>query len=104
MPRPISTSTHYVALALKPANHDELLIRKALQDALTPMFGLTFANMHLDILTISEDGEGMIIRTGSRSDAQKLIAAIVASQGPLRFSLKKDSPFLPSLVASQGII
>lgn len=60
----------YIRLGLSTgikAEFDPLLLRKALQDALTQTFGLSFAGAQIDILSIHDtgfDANDSSIRTG----------------------------------------
>ncbi|KAH7911132.1 hypothetical protein BJ138DRAFT_1151359 [Hygrophoropsis aurantiaca] len=94
----IPASCHYICFALAPSCCDALTIRKALQDSLTQMFGVT-SSTYIDILSINEDGTQVVVRVGEK-DAPKLMAAVVSSSASPKFSLIKESPFLPSLLAT----
>ncbi|EKM52385.1 uncharacterized protein PHACADRAFT_61360, partial [Phanerochaete carnosa HHB-10118-sp] len=53
---------HYIRFSVSPANTDGLTIRKALQDALLQSFGLTSANVYVDVLWLAEDGAEVVVR------------------------------------------
>ena len=61
-----SSTNHYLRFAISPACPDELTVRKAFQDALLQSFGLTSANIYLDILWLAEDGAEVVVRITSR--------------------------------------
>ncbi|KAH7924200.1 hypothetical protein BV22DRAFT_1013791 [Leucogyrophana mollusca] len=92
------SSYHYICFAISPSCSDELKIRKTLHDALTQMFGVT-SSTYLDILSITEGGGEVVLRI-RELDASRLAAAVVASTASPRFSLIKESPFLPSLLVT----
>ncbi|KAF9463501.1 hypothetical protein BDZ94DRAFT_615206 [Collybia nuda] len=97
MQHPFRSDYHYILLSVSPPNVDALALRKKLQDALTQSFGLTSSSIFIDILWIADKGEQFVIRV-NKEDGAKLLAAIVAWSDPPRFSLVKESPFLPSLL------
>lgn len=53
---------HYIRLSMQPRCTDALLIRKSIQDALTDMFGLTFASTYIDVLSVNELGSESVVR------------------------------------------
>lgn len=61
-----SQGDHYIRFSVSPANTGGLIIRKTLQDALLQSFGLTSANVYVDVLWLAEDGVEVIVRVGSR--------------------------------------
>ncbi|KIM53264.1 hypothetical protein SCLCIDRAFT_453848 [Scleroderma citrinum Foug A] len=133
----MSRQPHYLCLSVSPVNAaqlnsdtdiDVLTIRKALQDALAELFGITAAGTYIDILAVTKSptvssasadaaGErrarwGEVVLRVHPSDAAKIMAAIVtASPSPsvparaseLRFSLVHESSFLPSLAFMRDI-
>ncbi|KAI6013914.1 hypothetical protein EDC04DRAFT_2756379 [Pisolithus marmoratus] len=95
---------------------DVLTIRKTLQDTLDDSFGITSAGAYMDILTVTKwstdvrvDGRGpwgeVILRVDP-SDAPKILAAITVASpsrpSQPRFSLLRQSSFLPSLSFGSG--
>ncbi|KAG9308712.1 hypothetical protein JVU11DRAFT_11670 [Chiua virens] len=93
-----SPTHHYIRLAMEPRCTDVLRIRKSIQDALTEMFGLTFASTYIDVLSVDELGSETVIRI-SPDDAPKFLAAIVGvSRASIKYSAVKESSFLPSLI------
>ncbi|KAI6101749.1 hypothetical protein EDD16DRAFT_1648190 [Pisolithus croceorrhizus] len=123
---PLPTNHHYLRLLLSlsagtadcevDVDVDVLTIRKALQDALSDMFGITSAGTYIDILAVTKWSTG--VRVGGRdpwgevilrvhpSDAPKILAAITAASpsrpSQPRFSLLRESSFLPSLSFGSG--
>ena len=65
-PQLLKSDQHYVRFSVDPPTTDALTVRKALQDALLQSFGLTAANIYIDILWIAEGGGEVVIRVGSR--------------------------------------
>ncbi|KAI0092351.1 hypothetical protein BDY19DRAFT_884416 [Irpex rosettiformis] len=88
---------HYLRFAISPSCNDALTIRKLLQDALLQSFGLTSANIQLDLLWIADNGTETILRA-RQTDATKLMAAAASSTVGPNLALIKDSPFLPSVL------
>ncbi|EGO20125.1 hypothetical protein SERLADRAFT_352146 [Serpula lacrymans var. lacrymans S7.9] len=95
----LSSTVHYIRFSVQPSTVDVLTMRKALQISMMQAFGDTSSNTYLDVLWVSEDGSETVIRTSQR-EATKLMAAIVLSTATPKFSLIKESPFLPSLLSS----
>lgn len=58
----LQTTHHYIRLAMEPRCTDALLIRKSFQDALSDMFGLTFASTYIDVLSVNELGTETVVR------------------------------------------
>lgn len=123
---PLPTDYHYLRILLTlPARAadcnvdvdvDVLTIRKALQDALSDTFGITSAGTYIDVLAVTRWNTG--VRVGGRdpwgevvlrvhpSDAPEILAAITAASpsrpSQPRFSLLRESSFLPSLSFGSG--
>ncbi|KAN0080131.1 hypothetical protein V8E55_009697 [Tylopilus felleus] len=90
---------HYIRLSMQPRCTDALLIRKSIQDALTDMFGLTFASTYIDVLSVNELGSESVVRVNPE-DASRILAAIVgASRASIKCSAVKESSFLLSLLS-----
>jgi hypothetical protein len=84
---------------MQPRCSDVLLIRKSIQDALTDMFGLTFASTYIDVLFVNGLGSETVVRVNPE-DAPRILAAIVgASRASIKCCTVKDSSFLPSLMS-----
>ncbi|KAH9943900.1 hypothetical protein B0H21DRAFT_747489 [Amylocystis lapponica] len=96
--RPLRTSHHYIRFAVSPPCADALTLRKAIQDALGQSFGLVSANTYLDVLWVSGDGTGTVVRI-AQDEATRLMASVAVSLGSLKLSVLKESPFLPSLLS-----
>ena len=47
---------------MQPRCTEVLLMRKSIQDALTDMFGVTFASTYIDVLFVNELGSETVIR------------------------------------------
>lgn len=58
----LQATHHYIRLAVEPRCTDVLRIRKSLQDALSDMFGLTFAGTYIDVLSVDELGSETVVR------------------------------------------
>lgn len=56
---------HYIRLAMEPRCTDVLLIRKALQDALSETVGITFAGTYVDVLYVNESGSETVVRVNA---------------------------------------
>ncbi|KIJ61196.1 hypothetical protein HYDPIDRAFT_138023 [Hydnomerulius pinastri MD-312] len=96
---PLPSIHHYICLGVEPCCTDALLIRKSLQDILTELFGLTVSSTYIDILSVNEQGSEIVIRVNPE-DAPKILAAVAGASGaPIKFSVVKESPFLPSLLS-----
>lgn len=89
-----------------------------MQDSLAEAFGVTASGTYLDILWIAEDGSNVILRIVAESvmskkfifagneldirDAPNLLAAVVTTtMGSLRFSMVRETSFLPSLLSNE---
>ena len=53
---------HYIRLSMQPRCTEVLLMRKSIQDALTDMFGVTFASTYIDVLFVNELGSETVVR------------------------------------------
>ena len=62
----IKSNQHYIRFSLDPPCEDAMIVRKALQDALLQSFGLTSANLYIDVLWLSGDGRQTVIRLADR--------------------------------------
>jgi len=71
-----------------------------MQDGLAETFGVTASGTYLDILWIAEGGSDVIIRLAVE-DAPNFLAAVVATTTPPRFSMIKETCFLPSLLSKE---
>lgn len=60
------SGNHYIKFSVNPACLDALTIRKSVQDALLQSFGLTYANIYMDILWLAETGGEVVIRLSSK--------------------------------------
>ncbi|KAI0050681.1 hypothetical protein FA95DRAFT_1486839 [Auriscalpium vulgare] len=103
MAAPLPPTAHYIRFSLAPACADALLVRRAIQDALTQSFGLTASSTYLDILWVADSGEEAVVRTGV-SDAARVMAATAVYAGRMRLSVVKESSFLPSLSADGPVV
>ncbi|KAI6148125.1 hypothetical protein BKA82DRAFT_1007348 [Pisolithus tinctorius] len=124
---PLSANHHYLRLSITlpvrtadsepDEDVDVLTIRKALQDALGDSFGITSAGTYIDVLAVTKwstggvrvggrDPWGEVIVRAHTSDAPKILAAITATSpsrpSQPRFSLLRESSFLPSLSFGSG--
>ena len=61
-PQLLKMDQHYLKFSVDPHCSDALTVRKTIQDALLQSFGLTSANIYLDVLWLAEDGTGVVIR------------------------------------------
>ncbi|KIP03034.1 hypothetical protein PHLGIDRAFT_78213 [Phlebiopsis gigantea 11061_1 CR5-6] len=61
-----STGNHYLRFSISPACSDGLTVRKAFQDALLQSFGLTAANIYVDILWLAGNGAEVVARITAR--------------------------------------
>lgn len=61
-----SSGSHYLRFSVSPACPDALTVRKAFQDALLQSFGLTSANIYIDILRLAENGAEVVVRISTR--------------------------------------
>ncbi|TCD67748.1 hypothetical protein EIP91_011990 [Steccherinum ochraceum] len=95
----LKTSYHYIRFSVSPPTSDALKIRKTVQDALMQSFGLVAANTYMDVLWLAEDGSEIVLRVGE-SDASNVMVAVTTSTSSPRLSVTRESPFLPSLLAS----
>ncbi|KAG1721966.1 hypothetical protein EDB19DRAFT_1770323, partial [Suillus lakei] len=77
-----------------------LKLRKSMQDGLAETFGITAAGTYLDILWIAESGSEVVVRL-SVEDAPKLTAAVVITPASPRFSMIKQTNFLPSILSKE---
>ncbi|PFH50213.1 hypothetical protein AMATHDRAFT_145706 [Amanita thiersii Skay4041] len=93
----LPSAYRYIRLAVTPSLPDGLSIRKAIQDGLTQMFGVTSASTYLDILWTAADGSQHILRV-PEVDAAKILAMVASMPDSLHLSVIKHSPFLPSLL------
>lgn len=91
---------HYIRFRLSPPNPDALTIRKAVSDALSQTFGLSVESTYVDVLSIAKSGQECVLRVRSE-EAPLLITSLVTWKGNRCFSLVKESPFLPSLLADR---
>lgn len=62
----LQPASHFVRLSITPACVDDLSARKTIQDALLQAFGLTSANLYIDLLWLAEDGTEAVIRVNQR--------------------------------------
>lgn len=107
---------HYIHLKILPPTSDALIIRKIIADALSQTFGLSTEGTYVDILSLSEGGGTCVLRVQQKcayslhasvvsvsdtpgSDAPKIITSLATWTGNCQFSLIRESPFLPSLLA-----
>ncbi|KAF9450517.1 hypothetical protein P691DRAFT_462732 [Macrolepiota fuliginosa MF-IS2] len=88
---------HYIRLKVSPPSSDALAIRKTIADALSQAFGLTAEGAHVDILFITHDRAECVLRVRSH-DAPRLLTSLVSWSEHIRFSLIKETSFLPSLL------
>ncbi|THH04416.1 hypothetical protein EW145_g5537 [Phellinidium pouzarii] len=93
--------------------HDELSLRKAIQDALAKTFGVSAAATYIDVLRLHygpvadfelgvprEEGDVVIRVVHTDAPQLKTALAIAQFQGPLHFAVVGESDFLPALLAS----
>ncbi|KAK7688772.1 hypothetical protein QCA50_008311 [Cerrena zonata] len=99
--RTLSSNYHYIKLAITPPCKDAITLRKSIQGGLSQSFGLTSANIYVDILWVASEGAETVIRVSS-NEAPKVMAAVVTSTDSPNLSVIKDSPFLPSLCVTTG--
>ncbi|KAG2117724.1 hypothetical protein DEU56DRAFT_747955 [Suillus clintonianus] len=92
----------YIHLSINPPCADALRLRKSIQDGLAETFGITASGTYLDILWIAESGFEVVIRL-SIEDASKVMAAVVITPASPRFSLIKQTNFLPSLLSKERL-
>ena len=62
MAYPLPKTHRYIRVKLSPPSPDALLVRRALQDALSQTFGLVSAGTYMDILWVEDEGKEAIIR------------------------------------------
>ncbi|KAH7882048.1 hypothetical protein F5I97DRAFT_1911492 [Phlebopus sp. FC_14] len=99
-PTPLPSNHHYILLSLSPPTTDVLTIRKSLQNALSQTFGHTMSNTYMDILALSVGGREVVLRV-RHADRESVLGAItISSLSTVKFSVSKESSFLPSLVSS----
>lgn len=97
----LQPASHFVRFSITPACVDDLSARKTIQDALLQAFGLTSANLYIDLLWLAEDGTEAVIRV-NQSEVRKVIAACTAFTGSPKLFLLKESPFLPALLSTDS--
>ncbi|XP_006455739.1 hypothetical protein AGABI2DRAFT_210273 [Agaricus bisporus var. bisporus H97] len=88
---------HYIRLGISPQPSDALTIRKNISDALSQTFGLSSEGTYVDILSTPNNGKECVIRV-QQNDVPRVLTSLVTYTGTCRFSLLKESPFLPSLL------
>ncbi|KAF8621320.1 hypothetical protein AX15_007858 [Amanita polypyramis BW_CC] len=98
MQRPLPSTYRYIRLSVVPPMQDALTLRKAVQDGLGQLFGITSSSVYVDILWINDDGSQFVLRV-NEGDAGKLLAAVATTGEPPRLSLIKQSTFLPALLS-----
>jgi hypothetical protein len=114
---PFSNKYSYIHFSVEPPCTDALKLRKTMQDGLAEVFGVTASGTYLDILWIAEGGSDVIIRLAVQSvmskktifvsnelnirDTPNFLAAVVATTTPPRFSMIKETCFLPSLLSKE---
>ncbi|KAJ8593465.1 hypothetical protein M405DRAFT_731452 [Rhizopogon salebrosus TDB-379] len=97
---PFSNKYSYIHFSVEPPCTDALKLRKTMQDGLAEVFGVTASGTYLDILWIAEGGSDVIIRLAVQ-DTPNFLAAVVAATTPPRFSMIKETCFLPSLLSKE---
>ncbi|EFI26867.1 hypothetical protein CC1G_15269 [Coprinopsis cinerea okayama7 len=53
---------HYILLSIEPPTNDALSVRKAIADSLAESFGETSSAIPVDVMSIAENGEEMVVR------------------------------------------
>ncbi|KAL4254698.1 hypothetical protein ABKN59_004442 [Abortiporus biennis] len=102
-PHPLTTTNHYIRFKFEPACSDAFTVRKLLQDALLQTFGMTSANIYMDVLWFAEDGSEVVVRVNA-NDCVKIIAAAASSSTLPNLKVVKESPFLPSLLSVDSTV
>ncbi len=59
----MNTDYHYMRFSVSPKTADALSLRQAIQSALVQTFGIAGGSIYLDILSVVEDGNEIILRT-----------------------------------------
>ncbi|TFY62602.1 hypothetical protein EVG20_g6646 [Dentipellis fragilis] len=123
---PLPQTYHYIRFTLSPPCSSPLIVRRAIQEALSQAFGATASNTYVDILYVADNGEVAVVRTSPRcvtlpvsifylqnkslsvmdvrSEASRVMAALAVSTAEPRLSALTESPFLPSLSAQNAIV
>ncbi|KXN92540.1 hypothetical protein AN958_05395 [Leucoagaricus sp. SymC.cos] len=89
---------HYLRLRMFPPNKEALAVRKSISNALLQASGLSAERIFIDMLAIAGSGEECVLRVRSE-DAPMVSTALISWEDGGKFSLVKESPFLPSLLA-----
>ncbi|KAA1474112.1 hypothetical protein DENSPDRAFT_823808 [Dentipellis sp. KUC8613] len=100
---PFPQTYHYIRFTLSPPCSSPLLIRRAIQEALSQAFGITSSSTYVDILYVADNGNDAVVRT-SPSDASRVMAALAVSTAEPHLSVLAESPFLPSLSTQNAIV
>lgn len=64
--RTLKSDYHYIKFTVTPPCDDAIILRKAIQVGLSQSFGLTSANIYVDILWAASDGAEVVIRVSSK--------------------------------------